>query len=170
MTCTQAVEPFLFRQGTEGRAQATQKGRAQATYRGVELAPLLVALVGDGRNERRGGQGVHAEAHRSVEERLYAVHGNYYNRVPTFLGGHACFARANGLGHPCFAHRVVNQHAQNGDHYNPADTAETEGHKRRTISADMTDLVDGVHRLGRGRGSGGRQQQQRRLTFVLCAY
>ena len=75
MTCTQAVEPFLFRQGTEGRAQATQKGRAQATYRGVELAPLLVALVGDGRNERRGGQGVHAEAHRSVEERLYTVHG-----------------------------------------------------------------------------------------------
>ena len=30
-----------------------------------------------------------------------------------FWAGHACFARANGLGHPCFAHRVVNQHAQN---------------------------------------------------------
>ena len=42
-----------------------------------------------------------------------------HNRLPTncshvtFLAGHACFARANGLGHPCFAHRVVNQHAQN---------------------------------------------------------
>ena len=29
-----------------------------------------------------------------------------------FWAGHACFARANGLGHPCFAHRVVNQHAE----------------------------------------------------------
>ena len=43
-----------------------------------------------------------------------------YNRVlefprNVFWAGHACFARANGLGHPCFAHRVVNQHAHNGD-------------------------------------------------------
>ena len=43
-----------------------------------------------------------------------------------FWAGHACFARANGLGHPCFEYRVVNQHAQNGDHYNPADAHDEE--------------------------------------------
>ena len=92
-----------------------------------------------------------------------------------FWAGHACFARANGLGHPCFAHRVVNQHAQNRDHYNPADTAVTRRRRHhrgpggrlrwRTLRAARARRgVDGVHRLGRGRGAGGRQQQQRRVT------
>ena len=51
-----------------------------------------------------------------------------------FWPGHACFARANGLGHPCFEYRVVNQHEQNGNHYNPADTAVT---RRRRHLAKM---------------------------------
>ena len=88
-----------------------------------------------------------------------------------FWAGHACFARANGLGHPCFAHRVVNQHAQNGDRPPGVQRGRRGPGGRlrwRTLRAARARRgVDGVHRLGRGRGAGGRQQQQRRLTFVF---